>query len=568
MKRDLARLVDQTFDLVVIGGGIHGACVTWDAALRGLAVALVEQRDFGGATSANSLKIIHGGLRYVQDAHLGRVRTMLQERSTWMRIAPHLVHPLPCLMPTFDQLSRGKAALSVALAINEWMAYGLNQRADGQRGFPSGRIISRSECLSLLPGLAPAGVTGGAIWHDAQIYNSERLLLSVVLSAAEAGAAVANYVQATGLIYERENVAGIQAKDVLTGQELEIRGRMVVNCAAAWTDALLRSLGGPARASRFPLSIAMNLVTRQILPKYTVGLPVRLGGKNGAANDRGPLQTLFIVPWRNYSLIGTVHRPYTGPPEALTIPEAYIEDMLLAVNRAYPPAELRRDEVYHVHTGFLPTAPGPVSAGQVKLMREGRVYDHLKKDQLDGLITVVGVKYTTARKVAEQTINLAVERLGRRARPCQTQTVPVWGGQTGRFDDFRARAVSTRPLGLSPETMVHLAHSYGSEYGRILDYVEGDPAWGRPLTPSVPIIRAEIVHAVRAEMGCTLADVILRRTDLGAAGPPDEAGLKACADLMAAELGWEAARTNREIANVLAAFPVVRRKPLIAMDVT
>jgi len=568
MKRDLARLVDQTFDLVVIGGGIHGACVAWDAALRGLSVALVEQRDFGHATSANSLKIIHGGLRYVQDANLGRVRTMLEERSTWLRIAPHLVHVLPCLMPTFDQLSRSKAALSVALAINELMAYGRNEPADWQRRFPPGRIISRSECLSLLPGLAPTGVTGGAVWHDAQIYNSERLLLSLVLSAAEAGAAVANYVQATGFIYERENVGGVKAKDVLSGQEVEIRGRVVVNSTGAWTDAILRLLGGHALAPRFPLSIAMNLVTRQILPDYAVGLPARLAGKDGAGNGREPSQMLFIVPWRNYSLIGTVHRPYTGAPEAFTVPEALIEDMLIAVNRAYPPAELQRDDVCHVHAGFLPTTPGHGSAGRVKLMREGRVHDHLREDHIGGLITVVGVKYTTARKVAEKAVNLAVERLGRRARPCQTQGVPIWGGQIDRFDDFRARAITTRSLGLVPQTMDHLAYSYGSEYGQILDYVEEDPAWGQALTASTPIIRAEIVHAIRAEMARTLADVILRRTELGAGGRPDDACLQACADLMAAELGWEPARTNQEIANVLAAFPAVGRKPLVSMGVT
>jgi glycerol-3-phosphate dehydrogenase len=312
----------------------------------------------------------------------------------------------------------------------------------------------------------------------------------------------------------------------------------------------------------------MNLVTRQILPDYAVGLPARLAGKDGAGNGREPSQMLFIVPWRNYSLIGTVHRPYTGAPEAFTVPEALIEDMLIAVNRAYPPAELQRDDVCHVHAGFLPTTPGQGSAGRVKLMRAGRVYDHLREDHIGGLITVVGVKYTTARKVAEKAVDLAVERLGRRARPCQTQGVPIWGGQIDRFDDFRARAITTRSLGLGPQTIDHLAYSYGSEYGQILDYVEEDPAWGQALTASTPIIRAEIVHAIRAEMARTLADVILRRTELGAGGRPDDTCLQACADLMAAELGWEPTRTNQEIANVLAAFPAVGRKPLVSMGVT
>lgn len=563
MKRDLAALVDQTFDVVVIGGGIHGACIARDAALRGLSVALVEQRDFGHATSANSLKIIHGGLRYVQDANLGRVRAMLQERTAWLRTAPHLVQTLPSLVPTFAvgrdlRPTQSKALLSMALVINELMDYGQNGRAESGIRIPPGRVISRSECLRLLPGLVSDEVTGGILWHDGQIYNSERLLLAVVLSAAEAGAVVANYVRAKGFIFDRRagRVCGVKAEDVLLGQEFEIHGRVVINSTGAWTDAVLHSLGGRARVPRFPLSIAMNLVTRQILPECAVGLTARRAA-----------QMVFVAPWRGYSLIGTLHRRYSGPPESLTVPEALIEELLTAVNQAYPPARLRRDDVYHVQAGFLPMRPGPDRAGPVQLLREGRVHDHRQEDHLHGLITVVGVKYTTARRVAETAVDLAVEQLGRRVRPCRTREVPVFGGQIERFDDFRERVIRIHSAGLGTKTLDHLAHSYGSDYGRILNYVEEVPEWGETLTASSPVLRAEVVHAIRAEMACTLADVVLRRTELGAAGPPDEACLHACAHLMAAEMGWGPARVDQEIAGVLAAYPVSGKQPLVAMGV-
>lgn len=559
MKRDLDRLVDRTFDVIVVGGGIHGVCVARDAALRGLSVALLEQRDFGHATSANSLKILHGGLRYVRDANLRRVRGMIEERSTWLRVAPHLVRVMPCVMPTFGTLHPSKVALALAMALADRMAPGRDAPVDSPARFPPGRIISRAECLRLLPGLSPSAVTGGAVWHDAQIQNSERLLLSLVLSAAEAGAAVANHVRVTGLVTLRGTVGGVQAEDVLSGRGMEIRGRMVVNSTGAWTDAVLRSLNGRELAPRFPLSVAVNLVTRQILPEYAVGLPARFDGNGGRGNGHGAPQILFILPWQGYSLIGTVHQPYAGAPEAFEASETLIEDMLKAVNRAYPPARLRRCDVYHVHAGFLPTRTGGASAGRVRLMREGRVVDHSKEDHIGGLITVVGVKYTTSRKVAEEAVDLAVERLGVRARPCQTQGVPVWGGQIDRFEDFRARVLAWDPLGLGPHSLDHLARTYGSEYWRILEYVEARPEWGQALSPATAVIRAEVVHAIRAEMACTLADVLLRRTELGAAGRPDDACVQACADLMAAELGWAPPRVKQEIAAARMAFPSATR---------
>ncbi len=555
MKRSLARLVDQTFDVVVIGGGIHGACVAWDAALRGVSVALVEQQDFGHATSANSLKIIHRGLRYVQDGDLRRVRTMIAEAATWRQIAPHLISPLPCLMPTSGHLNRSAAALSAALAITNWLGASRTRTPGATAGFAPGQIISRSECVRALPGLTSPTITGGAVWHDGQIYSSERLLMSVVLAAAEAGATVANYVQATGLLRAQNSVTGIRAKDALSGQAMDIRAKVVVNSTGVWTDSLLNGLRSEPARPLFRPSIAVNLVTRPILTDSAVGLPARLAAGSGIGSGVNPEQTLFIVPWRRYSLIGTIHRHYSGSPEALSVPEALIEELLTAVNRAYPPAALRREDVYHAHAGFLPAEPRHAFPGRVRLIRDGRVHDHWREDSVRGLISVVGVKYTTARKVAEQAVDFAVGQLRRRAGPCLTQRTPVWGGHMEQLADYQAQATARPPLGISRQTMDHLVHSYGSEHGQILEYVEDDPTLGRPLSSTSPLIRAEVVHAVRAEMACTLADVALRRTELGAPGQPDATCLQACADLMAVELGWDRARTNQEIAQVRAAFP-------------
>jgi glycerol-3-phosphate dehydrogenase len=232
MKRNLVQLAGKKHDILIIGGGIYGACVAWDAALRGLSVALVDKGDFGCATSANSLKIIHGGLRYLQDANLKLVRRMVSERTIWMQIAPHLVHPMPCLMPTYKKLTRNNIALFTALKISDLIGYDRNRIVDPQKHLPNGHTISRTDCLRLIPEAAANGITGGAIWYDAQMYNSERLLISIILSAAKAGAEVANYVEVTSFLRDDMGVKGVKAKDVLTGQELEIQANLVVNSAA------------------------------------------------------------------------------------------------------------------------------------------------------------------------------------------------------------------------------------------------------------------------------------------------------------------------------------------------
>lgn len=188
MKRELEKLSSQTFDVLVVGGGIHGALAVWDATLRGLSAALIERSDFGSATSQNSLKIIHGGLRYLQDGNPFRIRTMARERTTWMRIAPHLVHPLTCLMPTREKLSRSRLAMGVALAVNDLLSFDRNRSMDVGKHLPAGSVIPRQELSRLLPGYPLNDSTGAAVWHDAQIHNSERLLLEFLLSADREGA--------------------------------------------------------------------------------------------------------------------------------------------------------------------------------------------------------------------------------------------------------------------------------------------------------------------------------------------------------------------------------------------
>ena len=387
MKRDVKRLAKSNFDVLVIGGGITGACVAWDATLRGLRVALIEKGDFGGATSSNTLKMVHGGLRYWQDANLRLVRKMNRERRTLLRIAPHLVHPLPVLMPTYKgKLRRSKLVLGAAVKLNDLVGFDRNWGNDPQKILPNGRVLSRAECLELLPGLDEAGVSGGILWYDGQMYNSERLLLSFVLSAAEVGAQVANYVAATGFLQDGGRVTGVAARDELTGAALEIRARLVVNAAGPWVDNLLGRLDPPVLRRKFHLSTAMNLVTRQILPDYAVGLTSTRAQTLPDGSTESRSHVLFIAPWHGYSLVGTRHAPYDGRVDDDWVTEKAITDFLSEVNQSYPGAALRREDVYQVHAGFLPAIAGGADSGNVRLAREGQVTDHYAENGVDGLV--------------------------------------------------------------------------------------------------------------------------------------------------------------------------------------
>jgi glycerol-3-phosphate dehydrogenase len=554
MKRDLARLAARQFDLLVVGAGIHGALVAWDATLRGLTVALIERGDFGGATSQNSLKIVHGGLRYLQDGNLARIRTMTQERSTWMRIAPHLVHPLDCLLPTRKKLSRSRLLMGAALAVNDLLSFDRNRSMDPQKYLARGSIISKQELANLLPGYDTGDSTGAAVWHDAQIYNTERLLLEFILSAVREGAEAANYVKAAGLLQTGNCITGVKARDVLTDQDFDIRAKAVVNCAGAWVDDLL----GKARIeSEYATSIAMNLIVDQVWSGTAAGLPSRPA-------DGRPSQILFFVPWRDRTMIGTWHISWNKSPDEFKMTGTLLRDFVKEINSAHPPLRLSTENIHHVTWGFLPVDQKHVQQKTVRLTRDGVILDHQAKDGLAGLVTVLGVKYTTARSVAEQAVDLAVRKLNVKTKKCQTGTVPILGGWIGEFTPFMEKALAKTPRGVAEEIVEHLVYTHGSNYEHFIKEMSGNQALSQRVDPQLPVTAGEVIHAVRHEMALTLLDVVQRRTELGSTGLPSMDVLQKCAEIMCSELDWSPERQRQEIESVVQAYPIKRVERLIA----
>jgi glycerol-3-phosphate dehydrogenase len=554
MKRNLERLANHRFDILVIGGGIHGAIAAWDAALRGVSVGLIERGDFGSGTSQNSLKIIHGGLRYLQDGNPLRARRMARERTTWMKIAPHLIHPLPCVMPTTRDVLRSQLVMGLALRANDILSLDRNQLADPEKDIPAGMVMSQRELSRILPGYDVSTSTGAAVWYDAQIYNSERLLLEFILSAVQAGAEVANYVEAIDFIRHKDRITGVQAKDLRTGQLFDIQSKLVINCTGAWMDGLLERA---SLRSEYATSVAMNVVVDQVWSEVAVGLTSQpVNGK--------PPQVLFIVPWRNKSMIGTCHIPWRGSPHLFQLNEGMVQGFLDQINSAHPPLQLSLNDVRQVTWGFLPVDHQDANEQKVKLTRDGVVIDHQEKGGVSGLISIIGAKYTTARMVAEQAVNLAVSILGTKTRECQTHSTPVKGGEINDFRAFLRQARAEAAGVVNEKSIDHLVYTYGSEYRNLVHDVMKQPDLARRIAPPLPVTLAEVEHAVHHEMALTLADVIRRRTELGSTGLPTMAALQKCASLISHEFEWSSEHLQQEIRSVIQTYPFKQTETVAA----
>ena len=555
MKRDLNKLSGTEYDVLIIGAGIYGVAAAWDAALRGLKVALIDKNDFGSATSSNSLKTIHGGLRYLQQLDLKRMRESIHERMVLMHIAPHLVYPLQVVMPTYSYKLKSRPAMMAALIANDVVGFDRNRLEDPHKYMPHGFTVSKRKVQDYIPGYEKYNLNGGAVWYDCQCYNTERLLLSFLISATSQGADVANYVKASGFLMDGQRVTGIKARDELSGQTFDIRAKMVVNNSGPWVDNILSSLNGKAPERKFNLSTAMNLViNRRLFDKNAAGLsgPWKYVREDGSVYEA--YRILFFAPWRNYTIIGTNHLPYEGNEknyqDKYKITEAEIQSFLTDVNQAYPAADIKREEVTFFYGGFLPMARKNPDTGEVMLEKHYKLYDHVRSDKIEGLITVLGVKYTTARDVARKTIDMVFNKLDRNSPQCETEKTALCGGNIEKFEDFVNDAINTNPYGFNAKVMQHLCHNYGSDYETILKYGAEDRELIDLLPESEEVLKAEIIHGVREEMAQKLADVILRRTDAGTGGNPGEACLKEAVKLMAKELGWNKARMKQEVEEV------------------
>jgi glycerol-3-phosphate dehydrogenase len=494
MRRDLDRLSGRRHDLLVVGGGVHGAAIAWDATLRGLSVALIDRGDFGAATSANSLRIAHGGLRYLARGDFARMRESIRERSRLMVIAPELVVPLPVMVPTHGLGAESRPAMAAALALNDLVSADWNRRLDRAHRLPRGRTIPRAEAARRFPPFSARPLTGAAVWYDARIRSPERLTLSFVRSAAERGAAAANYVEAQRILARDGKVQGVAAVDRRRGAELTISARAVVVAAGRWTGDLTGGGSGHAAPRQ---AVALNIMVGRTLVSTAVGVRALTG--SDADPVIGGRRYLFLAPQEGCTLAGTWYALEDGRDPAV-VAAIGMERLRAELNEACPGLDLGPPDISRVQVGWMPLKAG-LEPGRPDALADRMRFTEHSAGGFRNLFSVEGVKYTTARGVAELTVDRVVAALGARAEPCRTGTTPLTGAHMVTADDRE--------------------------------------------------LPARIRESVRDEMALTLADVVFRRTMLGEPPGPSREAVEAAATVAGEELGWTDAARAAEVDDVM-----------------
>ncbi len=554
MKRNLNELDNTEFDIVIIGGGIFGACAAWDATLRGLRVALIERGDFCGGTSANSFKMVHGGVRYLQHADIYRLRYSCRERSALLRIAPHLVTPLPIVIPTYGYGASGKAFLGAGLYLYDLLTLGRNRGiSDNDRKIPLTQLLSRRQILDLFPDLKQDGLTGGAMFSDGQMYNPTRLVLAFIQSAVASGAKAVNYLEAVGLMRSGDRVTGVQARDTLTGDLLSVRAKVVVNTAGPWAEHFLGGAAGvPLPAKGTYSRDACFVVDRRLPGKQAVAVLGRTRDPDAVLSR--PARHLFLVPWRDFTLVGVWHVVYERSPDQVDVTAQDLETFIDEINEAYPSLNLTLKDVRIWNAGLVPFGINEPGATNLSYGKRSNLIDHQKVDGVDGLVTLIGIRYTTARADSAKAIDIAAAKLGVQGTRRDSTTIPIMGGDIPDFEDFVRKSTAKQRLGIDARVMRALAHNYGTRVDHVLAYAEKDSSLAHTLGDTT-VIKAEVLHAIQREMAITLADIVFRRTDLATGGNPGDQALRECTDLAARELGWTDGQKEAQLREVYTRFP-------------
>ncbi len=523
--QSLAAMFEAPVDVLIIGGGITGAGIARDAALRGFRVALVDKADFGAGTSSHSSRLIHGGIRYLEQGALRLVFEASRERRVLLRIAPHLVRPLAFLFPVY----RGGRIPAWKLRAGMWLYDILSAFRNVRRH----RWLRAKKVRRVEPGLRDRGLIGAALYYDAQT-DDARLVIATIRSAARAGALVANYVETTALLKPDGRVRGAVVRDVLTGQTASIRAHVVVNATGPWAD-MMRRLDDPQGAPLLrPTKGAHVIVPRRRMGnEHAVTLLSQIDGR-----------VMFVLPWSDFAYIGTTDTDADSSPDALRVTASDVTYLLRSANAAFPDAHLTSNDVVSAWVGLRPLLRQD-HANPSQLSREHRI-----EESAHGMITIAGGKLTTYRVMARDVVDRVAARLheldGRpTAHRVATDRLPLPGGEAAELEVLVEAA---RARGASEATARHLVANYGSEAAAVLNLVDRDRRLGDPLIAGRPEIWAEVDYAVEREMAVRVRDVLIRRLHLFYEFRDHAQGVVApVAARMRKLLGWDATREAEEL---------------------
>ena len=506
---------------MIVGGGINGAGIARDAALRGLSVLLLEQSDFGSGTSSASSRLIHGGLRYLEYGEIPLVYESLRERRVLQTTAKHLVRKLRINIPVYEHSRRGLLLLRAGM-----IAYDLLSL---RKSLPGHRVLNRDEFLLSAPGVNPSGLRGGVQYYDAQVPYAERLVIENVIAAESAGAIVRNYSRVTGIDVQEGRVKRLFYNDDRTGLGSEVHANIVVNAAGPWVDSVLAT---------------MNLPMPGRLIGGTKGSHVIVGPFEGAPRDAFYVEAqsdgrpFFIIPWNSQFLIGTTDIRYDGDPADASASDTEIRYLLSETNRVFPQANLSTEDIHYAYAGVrpLPHGEGPESA----ITRKHIIRQHRGAK---GLWTVIGGKLTTYRSLAEDAVDRIVRKAGLKARACITREENLPGANF--LEEAEAELQLCREL--TPECGQRLLGVYGGRARYILELARTEPHLCATLDPKQAVIAAEVAFTLRSEFATNLIDIQHRRTMTGLAADQGASVAEGIAAVAARELGWTEAEMQKQL---------------------
>jgi len=539
--RDLKKLSSKLFDILVIGGGAHGATMACHAAKAGFTTALVDKNDFCGATSANSLKIIHGGLRYLQHGNIKRMRHSIRSRREMMQIAPHLVQPLGCMMPTHGNGLRGKWLMLAALFLNDCISWDRNSGLTAEQRLPRGYIVSAEKFREVVPGFQEDTLTGAAVWYDALAIDTERLIMEYLLEANHHGAEAFNYAQASTLTKGNQGYYLVTVRDQLTGEEHQVRAQAVVNAAGPWFEHTVQGISPASEKQKWAL--ALNIVSKkQIFQKYAVALEGASEYEDRDAILKRGKRLYFFVPWRDHTMIGTEYVISHDDPGNLQVKAEFIQKMIDGVNSIYPHADLKYEDISFYHAGLMPVQHRS-EEDNIQLEKNSSFIEHTR-DNFNDVISIRGVKFTTAPFVAAEVVEFLKKRLSGSLR----SQPPI----SKKHSRLPAKQTRLYPF---------LESRYGRRAAQVFSYMqegEGAYVW---IDETAPLLKAELRYLIHEEMACRLSDVVLRRTGIGTAGCPSSDFLDKAVLFMGEILDWSEERCLEEIDEVLRRYAPLKNPP-------
>jgi glycerol-3-phosphate dehydrogenase len=527
--RCFPEIEDMSYDLIVIGGGINGAGIARDAALRGLRTILVEKGDFASGTTSCPSRLIHGGLRYLEYFEFKLVRESLREREILLHTAPHLVQPLQLSIPIYAGGARPYRLIQAGMILYDWLSY--------DKTVPNHRMLSGAQARQLLRSLNPHALKGAAQYYDAQVVYAERLCLENILAAQAAGATVLNYVQVTGLKRGANGIAAVACKDQLTGKAFTISAgqqTVVANTAGPWVDQVLKLSDRPIRAQ--PL-MGGTKGSHMIVPHFPGAPDAALYVE--AVSDNRPF---FILPWLDRYLIGTTDLPFEGDLDQVKADHSEIEYLIEETNRTIPAAHLTSADILYTYSGVRPL-PYTDSQTPSRITRKHILYDHTSEG-VANLISLIGGKWTTYRQVGEESVDRAYRKLGRPVPPCPTREQPLPGAMNPAF---WAEAVAQYQSHLSLATLEHLFRLYGAKALEVLALTQQSFDLAEPIASHLLDIKAQVVYAIQTELAYTLVDICCRRTFIAMQGNYGFDVLPAIAETLKQHCGWSQEECDHQV---------------------